>query len=49
MKQFFLLLAANAIAIILASLACYMVYTDKKGYGWVIFAALICAVYPKKM
>jgi len=36
----------NVVAILLVLLAAYMVYADKSNYGWVIFAALICAVGP---
>lgn len=39
-------IAYNIIALALIALAAYMVYTDKPNYGWVIFAAIVCAVFP---
>jgi hypothetical protein len=49
MKQFFALLAVNILPIILALLACYMVYADKDGWGWVLFAAILITAYPKSL
>lgn len=40
-------LVYNVVAILLILLAAYMVYADKQNYGWVIFAALLCAVVPR--
>ncbi len=37
----------NFISVLLIILAGYMVYTDKSNWGWVIFAALLCASVPK--
>lgn len=49
MRQFFGILSMNVVAIILALLACYMVYADKPYYGWVILASVITVVTPSRI
>lgn len=42
-----LLLVSNIISILLIALTAYMIYDDKPYWGWVLFAAIICAYGPK--
>lgn len=48
MKTILLLIISNSVAMILASLAFWMVMHDKPYYGWVILASAATAVYQKK-
>jgi hypothetical protein len=36
----------NIVALALVALSAYMIYDHRSGYGWVIFAALVCTVVP---
>jgi hypothetical protein len=37
----------NIVAVCLVALAAYLIYQDKEGWGWVVFAALCVTVTPK--
>ena len=40
-------LAYNIIPLCLIGLATYLIYLNRSGWGWLIFAAILLAVYPK--
>lgn len=39
-------IAYNVVAILLIALAAYLIYLNRGGWGWCIFAALLVTVFP---
>lgn len=46
MKNPLLFLTSNALALALVGLAAYLIYLNRPGWGWVVFAALCTQVVP---
>jgi|GEM_PF-3872077 len=46
MKAALIILSANLVALGLLGLAAYLIYLQRDGWGWVVFAAMLCHTTP---